>query len=148
MSGESIQTKVVHLRSNTKRRARKIPEKDRELDIFVGNQIKKRRKQLKMSQIRLGKALDVTFQQIQKYETAGNRVSASTLLSIAEFLDVPLTYFFPNQIARQEDGTKKIQARLKAAVEAIDAIKAENKQQIILLEEVKNCLLSLFIIEN
>lgn len=46
------------------------------------------------SQSELGKALRVTFQQIQKYERGSNRVSASTLYRIASALDVPVSFFF------------------------------------------------------
>ena len=47
-----------------------------------------------MSQTDLGNLLDVTFQQIQKYENGANRISAGRLHSIAEILEVPITYFY------------------------------------------------------
>lgn len=47
-----------------------------------------------MSQQELGAALDITFQQIQKYEKGTNRISASRLIDICDALDVPVTYFF------------------------------------------------------
>lgn len=47
-----------------------------------------------MSQQDLGGKIGLTFQQVQKYETASNRISASTLFEIASALDVPVTYFF------------------------------------------------------
>jgi transcriptional regulator with XRE-family HTH domain len=53
-----------------------------------------RRMMLGLSQSELGAALDVTFQQIQKYERGINRVSASTLEKLAVTLRVPITYFF------------------------------------------------------
>jgi transcriptional regulator with XRE-family HTH domain len=53
-----------------------------------------RRKFLKLSQKDLAQALDVSYQQIQKYEKGDNRVSASALHGIAQVLDVPIAYFF------------------------------------------------------
>ena len=47
-----------------------------------------------MSQEQLGAALDITFQQVQKYERGANRVSASRLWDISQILDVKISYFF------------------------------------------------------
>ena len=63
-------------------------------DIHVGKRIRLRRLYLDMGQQELGKALGLTFQQVQKYEVATNRVSASRLVEIARALDVPIAYFF------------------------------------------------------
>ena len=64
------------------------------VDIHVGARVRLRRTLLGMSQEKLGKALGLTFQQVQKYESGANRVSASRLLLIAETLGVPISYFF------------------------------------------------------
>ena len=64
------------------------------VDAFVGGRIKQRRKALGMSQIALGEALGVTFQQIQKYERGANRIGAGALYKIADALGVPISYFF------------------------------------------------------
>ena len=64
------------------------------VDVHVGQRIKGRRLILGISQERLGEALGITFQQVQKYEKGVNRVSASRLFSIAKALDVPVSYFF------------------------------------------------------
>ena len=63
-------------------------------DIRLGHKMRARRTALGMSQTELGAALDVTFQQIQKYEMGVNRVSASVLEELAATLRVPITYFF------------------------------------------------------
>ncbi|WP_156851197.1 helix-turn-helix domain-containing protein [Bartonella refiksaydamii] len=63
-------------------------------DIFVGKRIRFRRKMLKMSQKQLAHALSVSYQQIQKYETGLNRVSAGLLKDISDILSVPLTFFY------------------------------------------------------
>src|SRR5262252_2514093 len=63
-------------------------------DIRFGHRMRERRMMLGMSQTELGAALDVTFQQIQKYERGINRVSAGTLQKLAATLRVPIAYFF------------------------------------------------------
>jgi transcriptional regulator with XRE-family HTH domain len=63
-------------------------------DVRIGDRIRARRMMLSMSQTDLGAAVDVTFQQIQKYERGINRVSASTMERLAGALGVPITYFF------------------------------------------------------
>jgi len=64
------------------------------IDVHVGLRIKLRRKELKISQERLADRIGVTFAQVQKYERAGNRVSASRLWEIARALKAPVAYFF------------------------------------------------------
>lgn len=72
----------------------KTAEDAHPVDVYVGSRIKLRRTLLGISQERLGDALDLTFQQVQKYERGSNRVSASKLFTISEVLDVPISYFF------------------------------------------------------
>jgi len=64
------------------------------IDVEVGKRIRFRRKQCGLSQSDIANVLGLTFQQIQKYENGGNRVSASRLATIAATLNVPLSYFF------------------------------------------------------
>jgi transcriptional regulator with XRE-family HTH domain len=64
------------------------------VDIHVGSRIRTRRLLIGMNQETLAKALDLTFQQVQKYEGGANRVSASRLSQIAGVLGVPIAYFF------------------------------------------------------
>jgi transcriptional regulator with XRE-family HTH domain len=63
-------------------------------DIRIGDRMRARRMMLGMSQTELGAALDVSFQQVQKYERGINRVSAGTMERLAATLGVPITYFF------------------------------------------------------
>ncbi len=58
------------------------------VDLYVGARIKARRKTINLSQEALGRAVGVTFQQVQKYERGTNRVSASTLVRIADALSL------------------------------------------------------------
>lgn len=64
------------------------------VDIHVGKQVKKRRNALSMSQEKLGKALGLTFQQVQKYERGVNRIGSSRLYQLSQILDMDITYFF------------------------------------------------------
>jgi transcriptional regulator with XRE-family HTH domain len=64
----------------------------RPVDLLVGSRIKQARHAAKVSQSELGKALGVTFQQVQKYERGSNRVSAGALQIIAERLKVPVPW--------------------------------------------------------
>ena len=64
------------------------------VDIHVGSRVRMRRTLLGMSQEKLGDALALTFQQVQKYEGGANRVGASRLFEISQILDVPISFFF------------------------------------------------------
>ena len=64
------------------------------VDKLVSRRLKMRRVLLGMSQQDIAKALDVSIQQIQKYEKATNRISSGKLFTIGKFLKVPITYFY------------------------------------------------------
>ena len=64
------------------------------IDKHVGNRVRMRRMMLRMSQEKLGDALGLTFQQVQKYEKGTNRIGASRLQQIAHTLQVPVSFFF------------------------------------------------------
>lgn len=64
-------------------------------DIEVGRRIRARRLELGLSLNALAVQLELTFQQVQKYESGANRVAASRLMRIAEALHVPPSFFFP-----------------------------------------------------
>ena len=64
------------------------------VDVHVGKRIRHRRWMVGMTQQQLGDSVGIKFQQIQKYETGMNRVSASRLWDIASALDVPINFFF------------------------------------------------------
>src|SRR5260370_25427457 len=63
-------------------------------DNHVGNRVRMRRMMLRMSQVKLGEALGLTFQQVQKYEKGTNRIGASRLQHISSILQVPISFFF------------------------------------------------------
>ncbi|MBT4878679.1 MAG: helix-turn-helix transcriptional regulator [Alphaproteobacteria bacterium] len=64
------------------------------IDLHVGKRIRFKRKMIGLTQSDLGGKVDLTFQQIQKYEKGENRVSASKLYQIAQILDTNVSFFF------------------------------------------------------
>jgi len=64
------------------------------VDVHVGKRIRHRRWMVGMTQQQLGETVGIKFQQIQKYETGMNRVSASRLWDIAQAMEVPISFFF------------------------------------------------------
>ena len=64
------------------------------VDVHVGGRVRVRRRLINMTQETLADLIEVTFQQVQKYERGTNRISASKLFGIAEALEAPISYFF------------------------------------------------------
>ena len=64
------------------------------IETHVGSRVRMRRLILGMSQEKLGDAIELTFQQVQKYEKGTNRMGSSRLVQIANVLKVPVTFFF------------------------------------------------------
>ncbi len=64
------------------------------VDVHVGKRLKQIRTLRRMSQTDVAKRLDLSFQQIQKYEIGSNRVAASRLFELSRIFDVPTSYFF------------------------------------------------------
>lgn len=64
------------------------------IDVQVGRRLRRRRTLLGLSQEKLGEAVGLTFQQIQKYERGANRMGASRLYEFSRILDVPVSFFF------------------------------------------------------
>jgi transcriptional regulator with XRE-family HTH domain len=88
LKGDARMSRAEQL-GGTDREARPSP-----IDVHVGSRIRLRRTLLGMSQERLGEALGLTFQQVQKYERGVNRVGASRLFDLSRVLDVPISFFF------------------------------------------------------
>src|SRR5438876_11990831 len=81
------------------RRRRQKLEGPNPVDVHVGSRVRLRRTLLGMSQEKLGDAIGLTFQQVQKYERGANRVGSSRLFDLARVLDVPVSYFFDEMSA-------------------------------------------------
>ena len=88
------------LRRNARSTARRTGG---DVDRMIGSLLRSRRMALGMSQTALGKSIGVTFQQIQKYERATNRISGATLYRFAKVLEVPVNYFFQD-LPKTENG--------------------------------------------
>src|ERR1700724_1363620 len=76
------------------RRRRRKSDRPNPIDIHVGARVRLRRTLLGMSQEKLGEAIGLTFQQVQKYERGANRVGDSRLYDLSRVLDVPVAFFF------------------------------------------------------
>ena len=96
------------------------------VDVHVGKRIRHRRWLAGMTQKQLAKNVGIKFQQIQKYETGANRVSASRLWDISETLEVPVCFFFKGIEREQtEETTKKaLPSDLMGDKEALDLIRS------------------------
>ena len=76
------------------------------IDIHVGSRVRLRRTLLGLSQTKLGDALGLTFQQIQKYERGANRIGSSRLYKLSKILDIPVSFFF-EEIKDKSVGRRK-----------------------------------------
>lgn len=108
------------------------------IDHLVSTRLKNRRVLLGLSQQQLGEAVDVSIQQIQKYEKATNRISSGKLYSFSKFLKVPVSYFFDPidntklsdvfaEDAEEYDGQEHIKAGHVNEKEVINLIRAFNE---------------------
>jgi len=75
-------------------RGRMPSGKPNPVDVYVGSRVRLRRTLLGLSQEKLGEAIGLTFQQVQKYERGANRIGASRLWDLSRVLDCPVSYFF------------------------------------------------------
>ena len=101
------------------------------VDVHVGKRVRHRRWLVGMTQQQLAECVGIKFQQIQKYETGANRISASRLWDIADALDVPVNFFFEGlegEVAPDETvdvGAKPpVPADLMGDKEALDLVRS------------------------
>ena len=99
-----------------------------EIDVLIGERVRSRRLQAKMSQAVLGEALGVTFQQVQKYENGANRIGCGRLLKIAEVLECDVREFYVasdrplapfSKFMATKDGVAIVEAMLKIKNQAL-----------------------------
>ncbi len=118
------------------------------IDVRVGARLRLRRNMLGLSQEKLGEAIGLTFQQVQKYERGANRIGASRLHELSRVLDVPVSFFF--------DDTDPVRAPAMGGfaeplVEAVEPDPLRKRETIELLQAyfsiedatVRRCLLDL-----
>ncbi len=97
------------------------------VDVHVGKRVRHRRWMVGMTQQQLAGKVGIKFQQIQKYETGMNRISASRLWDIAEALDVPVSFFFEglNEQADAATGEREgVPGDILADKEALELIRS------------------------
>ena len=96
------------------------------VDVHVGKRVRHRRWLIGMTQQQLAQQVGIKFQQIQKYETGANRISASRLWDIAEALDVPVSFFFEGleESQKEDAGKKSVPADLMGDKEALDLVRS------------------------
>ncbi|WP_323766761.1 helix-turn-helix transcriptional regulator [Marinovum sp.] len=98
------------------------------VDVHVGKRVRHRRWLVGMTQQQLAEHVGIKFQQIQKYETGANRVSASRLWDIADALDVPVSFFFEGIDAGETEAAQgavsSVPADLLGDKEALDLVRS------------------------
>ena len=86
--------KKAHARGHGKNEETSLLGVPRPVDVHVGARLRLRRTLMGFTQTKLGDAVGLTFQQIQKYERGSNRIGASRLFQFSQVLDVPVSFFF------------------------------------------------------
>ncbi|MBO9465050.1 transcriptional repressor DicA [Pelagimonas phthalicica] len=96
------------------------------VDVHVGKRIRHRRWLVGMTQQQLAEKVGIKFQQIQKYETGANRVSASRLWDIADALEVPVSFFFEGieSDSAAEPKEDNVPADILGDKEALDLVRS------------------------
>ncbi len=108
------------------------------LNEHLGKKLRLRRTSLGLTQTQVAKAINVTFQQIQKYEKGTNGVSSARLLQLANFLKVPIKYFFENYQDFKADSGKDSAKSLNYSflLKLFNDLEPEEKEKI--FEVLKN----------
>ena len=112
------------------------------IDIHVGNRVRLRRTLLGLSQEKLGEALGLTFQQIQKYEKGSNRIGSSRLWDLSRVLKTDVSYFFedmdkstasssPRNIIKKESGESSLELHEKGKLFDTDPMKREETLELV-----------------
>ncbi|MEL6168038.1 MAG: helix-turn-helix transcriptional regulator [Pseudomonadota bacterium] len=94
------------------------------VDVHVGKRVRHRRWMVGMTQQQLAEKVGIKFQQIQKYETGMNRVSASRLWDISEALGVPVSFFFEGLDGDKAATPESVPGDIMADKEALELIRS------------------------
>ena len=94
------------------------------VDVHVGKRVRHRRWMVGMTQQQLGDKVGIKFQQIQKYETGMNRISASRLWDISEALNVSVGFFFEGLDGEQSDAAESVPSDILADKEALELVRS------------------------
>ncbi len=107
------------------------------LNQHLGKKLRLRRTSLGLTQTQVAKAINVTFQQIQKYEKGTNGVSSARLLQLANFLKVPIKYFFEDfqdfhsENNQDSSHTSHEATNVSEIMKAINNLSSQDKKQIL-----------------
>ncbi|HEY2357889.1 MAG TPA: helix-turn-helix transcriptional regulator [Phenylobacterium sp.] len=115
------------------------------IDIHLGRRLRRRRRILGLTQQQLASACGVRFQQIQKYECAANRMSASRLWQLAEVLEVPVSYFYEGLTLDPSANEKELEPpepmvgkETKALIRAFYSLSERPRQRLLELAKTLN----------
>ena len=122
----------VEVEKPKRRKQRKTRGKPTYIDVHVGQRVRQRRILLGYSQERLADALNLTFQQVQKYERGANRVGAGRLYELSQALDVPVNYFF-EELTDTPGGAASGPAMQEAAHRQYDADPMAQRETLLLV---------------
>lgn len=111
-----------------------------DVDRFVGMQVRAARRELKLTQDELGQMLNITFQQVQKYERGVNRISSGKLYEIAHVLKRPLEYFYPEHSGEIDEDDSRTEALLRSDLQKQCCALVSNVNEIAMLEAIKTIL--------
>jgi Predicted transcriptional regulators len=118
--GKTIGRRKGRIGGRSSKADRLPPGTPNPVDIHVGSRVRLRRTLLGLSQEKLGEAVGLTFQQIQKYERGANRIGASRLFEFSRILDVPVSFFFDDMTERaktSEHGAMALADQPQASLE-------------------------------
>ena len=105
-----------------------------QLNQHLGKKLRLRRTSLGLTQTQVAKAINVTFQQIQKYEKGTNGVSSARLLQLSSFLKVPIKYFFEDYHdlpSANEDNSSSKDVNYGFLVKIFNDLEAQQKEKLL-----------------
>ena len=113
---------------------------ERELNIHIGIRLKQKRIEKNLTQTKVAKALNVTFQQIQKYEKGTNGLSASRMQALSNYFKVPISYFFEGFTEfKEEFNLENNRMNIEFLNKLITSLSTEYRQKLIeLIKDNKN----------
>ena len=113
---------------------------EQELNIHIGIRLKQKRIEKNLTQTKVAKALNVTFQQIQKYEKGTNGLSASRMQALSNYLNVPISYFFEGFTEfKEEFNLENNRMNIEFLNKLITSLSTEYRQKLIeLIKDNKN----------
>lgn len=101
------------------------------IDVHVGQRVRLRRMIVGLTQTELGSALNITFQQVQKYEQGANRIGSSRLFRISQILGVPVAFFFEEM---PKEISKDLEQIIDQAETEINEVKMTSKETLNLIK--------------